>query len=134
MTIERAASQASPAVLRDVLQERTTLDDLRWAVWEEPGRAGVEHHLLWSPTSDDPSAAMLLRFEPGGHSDFHEHLGVELMMVLDGVLEHSDGQRFNKGDLVVEEPGSQHQMSSSEGCVVLAVRTKPTDPRGQQGT
>lgn len=51
------------------------------------------------------------------------------MLVLDGVLDHSDGRSFHRGDLVVEDPGTRHQMSSSDGCTVLAVRARPAAAR-----
>ncbi|MFD0359575.1 cupin domain-containing protein [Streptomyces sp. NPDC127110] len=104
---------------------------LDWVPWSEPGRAGVEHHVLWAPdpgTGED-SVGLLLRFPPGAHGDFHEHLGHELMLVLDGRLDHSDGTSYGKGDLVVEGPGTRHRMSSATGCTVLAVRTRPAAPR-----
>ncbi|GGZ39151.1 hypothetical protein GCM10010387_36560 [Streptomyces inusitatus] len=34
-----------------------------------------------------------------------------------------------KGYLIVEGPGTEHQMSSSAGCTVLAVRTRPAGAR-----
>ena len=77
----------------------------------------------------EDSVGLLLRFPPGAHGDFHEHLGYELMLVLDGTLEHSDGDTFERGDLVVEAPGTRHQMSSSTGCTVLAIRTRPAANR-----
>ncbi len=105
------------------------MDDLHWVPWVEPGRAGVEHCLLWSGGGGDESAGLLLRFPAGAHGDFHEHLGYELMLVLDGVLDHSDGRAFAVGDLVVEAPGTRHQMSSESGCTVLAIRTRPAAAR-----
>ncbi|SDX29949.1 ChrR Cupin-like domain-containing protein [Geodermatophilus africanus] len=113
----------------DVFRNGFAMTDLPWVPWVEPGRAGVEHCVLWAPAADEPSVALLLRFPPGAHGDFHEHLGHELMLVLDGRLDHSDGRSFRRGDLVVEAPGSRHQMSSAEGCTVLAIRTKPAQPR-----
>ncbi|KJK58542.1 MULTISPECIES: cupin domain-containing protein [Actinomycetes] len=118
-------------ILRDVLRNGFEQDGLPWVPWTEPGRAGVEFVVLWGPDegSGEDSAALLLRFPPGAHGDFHEHLGHELMLVLDGVLDHSDGRRFHRGDLVIEEPGTRHQMSSAEGCTVLAVRARPAANR-----
>jgi anti-sigma factor ChrR (cupin superfamily) len=113
----------------DLFRDGFTMDELPWVPWVEPGRAGVEHCVLWAPAEDEPSVALLLRFPPGAHGDFHEHLGHELMLVLDGQLDHSDGRSFGRGDLVVEQPGSRHQMSSARGCTVLAIRTKPARPR-----
>ncbi|GAA2104792.1 hypothetical protein GCM10009759_41310 [Kitasatospora saccharophila] len=118
-------------VMRDVLRSGFLQDDLAWVPWVEPGRVGVEHVVLWAPDSGtgEDSTALLLRFPAGAHGDFHEHLGHELMLVLDGVLDHSDGRSFRRGDLVVEEPGTRHQMSSALGCTVLAVRARPAAAR-----
>ncbi|MCF3185371.1 cupin domain-containing protein [Streptomyces polychromogenes] len=107
------------------------MQDLDWTAWSEPGRSGVEHHVLWAPdpAGGEDSVGLLLRFPPGAHGDFHEHLGHELMLVLDGRLDHSDGTSYDRGDLVVEGPGTRHQMSSETGCTVLAIRTRPAAPR-----
>ncbi|MET9933465.1 MULTISPECIES: cupin domain-containing protein [unclassified Streptomyces] len=121
-------------VFRDVLRNGFDQTDLPWVPWTEPGRVGVEYVVLWGPdpAEGEDSASLLLRFPPGAHGDFHEHLGHELMLVLDGTLDHSDGRRFHRGDLVVEEPGTRHQMSSAEGCTVLAVRARPAAPRSPE--
>ncbi len=121
-------------VLPDVLTDGWRLHDIEWETWGEPGREGVERHVLWAPTDDDGSVGLLLRFVPGAHGDFHKHLGIELMLVLDGVLDHSDGRRFGRGALIVESPGTRHQMSSTTGCTVLAVRTKPALTRLPEAT
>ena len=117
-------------IIRNVFRSGFDLDDLAWTPWVEPGRIGVDHYTLWAPDGDhEDSVGLLLRFPPGAHGDFHEHLGYELMLVLDGTLEHSDGTSFERGDLVVEAPGTRHQMSSSTGCTVLAIRTRPAANR-----
>lgn len=121
-------------VMQNVLRSGFEQTDLPWVPWTEPGRVGVEFVVLWGPdaATGEDSAALLLRFPPGAHGDFHEHLGHELMLVLDGVLDHSDGRRFRRGDLVVEDPGTRHQMSSADGCTVLAVRARPADARNPE--
>ncbi|MBB5801411.1 anti-sigma factor ChrR (cupin superfamily) [Saccharothrix ecbatanensis] len=118
-------------IIEDVIRNGFDLTDIEWTKWVEPGREGVEHHVLWAPNPEtgDVSVGLLLRFPPGAHGDFHEHLGWELMLVLDGSLDHSDGHSFKKGALVVEGPGSKHQMSSAAGCTVLAIRTRPAEAR-----
>ncbi|AUG78975.1 allophanate hydrolase [Kitasatospora sp. MMS16-BH015] len=118
-------------VIADVFRNGFDMTDLAWVPWQEPGRVGVEYVVLWGPNEEtgEDSAALLLRFPAGAHGDFHEHLGHELMLVLDGTLDHSDGTRFVKGDMVVEEPGTRHQMSSATGCTVLAVRARPASAR-----
>jgi anti-sigma factor ChrR (cupin superfamily) len=117
-------------IIRNVFRSGFDLSELAWTPWVEPGRIGVDHYTLWAPDGDrEDSVGLLLRFPPGAHGDFHEHLGYELMLVLDGTLEHSDGASFERGDLVVEAPGTRHQMSSSTGCTVLAIRTRPAANR-----
>ncbi|MFE9042605.1 cupin domain-containing protein [Streptomyces sp. NPDC007818] len=117
--------------IRNVLRSGFEIGEVDWVPWREPGRVGVEHHVLWAPDSaqGEDSAGLLLRFPPGAHGDYHEHLGYELMLVLDGTLDHSDGASYTKGDLVVEAPGTEHQMSSRTGCTVLAIRTRPAAAR-----
>ena len=79
-------------IIRNVFRSGFDLRELAWTAWVEPGRIGVEHYTLWAPDGDvEDSVGLLLRFPPGAHGDFHEHLGYELMLVLDGTLEHSDG-------------------------------------------
>jgi quercetin dioxygenase-like cupin family protein len=121
-------------VIDDVIRNGFDQTAIDWRSWVEPGRAGVEFHVLWAPqtpaSADEPpdgSAGLLLRFHPGAHGDRHRHLGYELMLVLDGVLQNDDGDRYLPGTLVIEHPDSIHQMSSVDGCTVLAIRTRPVD-------
>jgi len=125
MTI-RSIFMTTVEIIRNVFRSGFDLRELDWTPWVEPGRIGVDHYTLWAPDGDqEDSVGLLLRFPPGAHGDFHEHLGFELMLVLEGTLEHSDGDAFQRGDLVVEAPGTRHQMSSSTGCTALAIRTRP---------
>jgi anti-sigma factor ChrR (cupin superfamily) len=106
-------------------------DDLPWRPWVENGRDGVDMVPLFG---NDPegAAALLLRFRPGAHGDFHKHGGAELMFVLDGVLEDDKGGYFEKGSVIVEGEGSIHQALSRQGCTLLAVREKPAQPYADQ--
>ena len=93
-------------IIRNVFRSGFDLRELAWTAWVEPGRAGVEHYTLWAPDGDvEDSVGLLLRFPPGAHGDFHEHLGYELMLVLDGTLEHSDGETFE-----LEDPATMHMV------------------------
>ncbi|HWO64837.1 MAG TPA: cupin domain-containing protein [Umezawaea sp.] len=116
-------------VLRDVLSA-TGLDAVAWTRWEQPGRAGVEIHPLFTTGDPQNATAFLTRMGPGAHGDLHEHLGYELMFVLEGELVNDNGDRYGVGDLIVEEPGSVHQVTSVTGCTVLGVRSAPTRPLG----
>jgi anti-sigma factor ChrR (cupin superfamily) len=101
--------------------------DLPWKPWSEYGREGVDICPLFTTaqTGPDGAAALLVRFRPGAHGDFHKHMGFELMLVLDGVLEDDKGGYYPAGTLALEGPGSIHQALSRQGCTVLAVRERP---------
>ncbi|GHG73921.1 cupin domain-containing protein [Streptomyces griseocarneus] len=115
-------------VLRGLLSSEG-LDALDWQTWAEPGRSGVEVHRLYVTDDAGPASALLTRMRPGAHGDLHEHLGYELVFVLEGELINDNGDRYTVGDLIVEEPGSVHRVSTEKGCVLLGVREAPTVPR-----
>ncbi|WP_331729230.1 cupin domain-containing protein (plasmid) [Streptomyces sp. NBC_01003] len=125
-----SATDAQPrpvTVVRDIF-DPIGLDALSWESWAEPGRAGVDVHRLYVTDDAANGAAMITRMAPGAHGDLHEHLGHELIVVLDGELRNSNGDRYRPGDLVIEEPGSVHQVSTETGCTVLGIRHAPTRP------
>lgn len=74
------------------------------------------HNISWS--EEDQSGFFLVRFEPGGTSTPHEHLGVEEFVVLDGEFEDCDGRVYRKGDCVSLSAGSRHYSHSKTGCTV----------------
>jgi len=116
-------------VINNVFRSGFDMAELDWNKWVEPGRVGVDRYPLWVPSPSEESVGMLVRYPAGAHGDYHEHLGYELMLVLDGELEHSNGQVFVAGDLIVEEPGTFHRMATVGGATILAIRTKPADPK-----
>ena len=78
--------------------------------------------LSWHPISYDKKSSQgsyILKFEPGGKSLEHKHLGYEEFLVLEGSLKDSDNTEFKAGDFVVFEPGSFHFSSSDKGCLLL---------------
>jgi anti-sigma factor ChrR (cupin superfamily) len=115
-------------VLRDIFsaEGRAALD---WVVWAQPGRAGTDICPIYTTAGPQQASAQLIRFAPGAHGDLHEHLGYELMIVLDGELRNDNGDVYTVGDLVVEEPGSVHRISTETGCTWFGVREAPTVPR-----
>ncbi|MFE4703577.1 cupin domain-containing protein [Streptomyces sp. NPDC001935] len=115
-------------VLRDLLSPQA-LDTLQWKRWIEPGRTGTAIHTLYETDDDRPATAQLIRFDPGSHGDLHEHLGHELMFVLQGELLNDNGDRYRTGDLVVEQPGSVHRISTETGCTLLGIREAPVVPK-----
>ncbi|MFI6002662.1 cupin domain-containing protein [Streptomyces sp. NPDC051366] len=113
------------------LMSGEVLDSLAWQRWDEPGRTGTAIHALYTTEAPQQASAQLIRFDPGAHGDLHEHLGYELMFVLQGELVNDNGDRYTAGDLIIEEPGSIHRIGTPTGCTLLGVREAPVVPRSQ---
>ena len=86
-------------------------------------RPGVEIHRLYGEESDGASAA-LLRYAPGACVPHHRHQGYEHIFVLHGTQVDENGTHAS-GTLVVNPPGSTHEVRSPDGCVVLAIWERP---------
>ncbi|MET8692196.1 cupin domain-containing protein [Streptomyces bauhiniae] len=123
-----APTDRSVTVLRDLLSPEA-LDSVEWKRWIEPGRTGTAIHTLYETDDDRPASAQLIRFDPGSHGDLHEHLGYELMFVLQGEFRNDNGDRYGVGDLVIEEPGSVHRIGTETGCTLLGIREAPVVPK-----
>ena len=88
MTVTTGQTQAQ---IRNVVTLKNLLSaqhraELEWTEWHQPGRAGTSIHTLYTTEGDSPATAFLVRFHPGSHGDLHEHLGYELMFVLEGAM------------------------------------------------
>jgi anti-sigma factor ChrR (cupin superfamily) len=94
-------------------------DRLDW----QPLRPGIEIHPLYQSPDDGPAAA-LLRYQPGATLARHRHTGLEHVFVLAGSQEDDRGC-YRTGALVVNPPGSAHNVASAEGCLVLVLWEKP---------
>ncbi|MEU4039122.1 AMP-binding protein [Streptomyces collinus] len=116
-------------VVRDLLNG-TGLDRLAWQAYVQPGRQAVDVHWLYTAedTGPDGAEAYLARFGAGAHGDLHRHLGYELIVVVDGELRNDNGDVYGPGCLVLEKPGSVHRVSSLNGCTLLVIREKRTEP------
>ena len=101
---------------------------LTWTPYAQPGRAGVDVQWLYTADQTGPTGAeaYIAHFKPGSHGNLHEHLGFELLLVLQGELHNDNGDRYPAGTLILEEPTSVHQVSSPTGCIALVVREKGT--------
>jgi anti-sigma factor ChrR (cupin superfamily) len=88
----------------------------------QPLRPGVEVHYLHQDAQ--AGAALLIRYLPGGAVPRHRHEGFEHIYVLSGSQEDELGL-YEAGALVIHPPGSEHSVSSREGCVVLVIRDRP---------
>lgn len=74
------------------------------------------HNISWS--GDEGSGFFLVKFEPGGVSIPHEHLGYEEFVILEGELVDHDGWVYHTGDCVSLSAGSRHYTRSHTGATV----------------
>ena len=87
-----------------------------------PFQPGVESVWLYGQHTAGPAAA-LLRYAPGASVPSHRHEGYEHVLVLDGAQQDERG-RYPTGTLIVNAPGTQHEVSSPDGCLVLVIWEK----------
>lgn len=88
----------------------------------EPFRDGVEI----SPIVSGEPAVALLRYAPGAGVPRHRHMGLETILVLDGVQCDERGA-YPAGTLMLNPEGSEHSVWSDTGCVVLIQWTRPVE-------
>jgi anti-sigma factor ChrR (cupin superfamily) len=115
----------SPSLVIRELTERALGGDLPF----EPYFPGVEIHRIYGDETAGPSA-ILLRYQPGGRAPQHTHPGYEHIFVLSGEQSDERGS-YPAGTLVINPPGSQHDVHSARGCLVLVIKEQPvvfTDP------
>jgi len=106
-------------ILSDLLA--SDFDDGSYA-WQ-PFRDGVDIIPIYGDREQGCSAA-LLRYQPGAKVPLHTHSGHEHLFVLKG--SQTDGKGiYQRGTFIVNKPGSHHQVSSEEGCVVLVIWESP---------
>ncbi|MGV6848939.1 MAG: cupin domain-containing protein [Marinibacterium sp.] len=73
---------------------------------------------------DGAPAIAVLRYEKGARVPLHEHVGAEMIVVLDGSQSDENGT-YLQGDVVINPPGSRHSVWSEDGCVVLLHWARP---------
>jgi anti-sigma factor ChrR (cupin superfamily) len=90
----------------------------------EPFREGIEICRL--DTGEDPenAQAAVLRYAPGATVPQHGHTGAEMVIMLEGEQRDVRGS-YPAGTVVINHPGSQHDVSSPDGCVVLILWSRP---------
>lgn len=86
----------------------------------EPFREGVTVHWI---RHEFPQLA-LLNYEPGASVPRHRHTGLETIFVLSGDQIDERG-KITAGDFALNQPGSEHSVSSTDGCLVLLQWEKP---------
>jgi anti-sigma factor ChrR (cupin superfamily) len=106
-------------VLADLQDLAAHPERLDW----KPLRPGIEVHRLYDNGDDGPAAAFL-RYRPGATLERHRHTGLEHVFVLAGSQQDERGV-YRAGSLVINLPGSAHNVASPEGCLVLVLWEKP---------
>lgn len=106
-------------VLSNLFGPGANLHDLSW----KPFREGVEIHRIYGDGINGPSAA-LLRYAAGAVVPRHRHEGFEHIVVLESE-QADENDTVPAGTLVVNPPGTSHEVVSPKGCVVLVMWEKP---------
>ncbi len=89
----------------------------------QPFRPGVELKPIYG-TPGAAAAAAVLRYAPGASLPRHEHTGYEHIFVLEGEQRDERGT-YGPGTLIINAPGSHHDVTSPSGCVVLVIWERP---------
>ena len=114
-----APGPASSWVLTDLLAQ--TLEPE--FTWREL-RPGVDEHRLYGSNDGDGPTASILRYAPGANVPYHRHGGHEHVFVLAGSQRDERGT-YRAGTLVINPPGTRHDVVSDDGCTVLLIWERP---------
>ena len=107
-----------PFILKDIFNIAARQHELAW----EPFSEGVDVFWIYRD-GNEGSAAALLKFQPGGTVSEHRHVGFEHIFVISGSQTDENGT-LKAGSLMVHQPGTNHSITSEEGCIVLAIYEK----------
>ena len=110
----------SPIVLKDAL---TNIDALEKTFDWKPFRPGVEIARIYNTPDGGPSAAFL-KYQPGASVPMHMHGGYEHIFILKGSQLDRSGEHFS-GSVIINPPGSSHNVISPNGCIVLIIWDEP---------
>ena len=91
----------------------------RW----EAFRDGIDIAWLYRNGDHGPAAAFL-RYAPGARVPFHHHAGYEHVLILEGSQSDRNGCH-RAGAMVINPPGTSHEVMSEEGCIVLIIWERP---------
>jgi anti-sigma factor ChrR (cupin superfamily) len=103
------------------LMNQTMTANIESMSWEQT-RPGIQIKRLF----DDKETGMstiLFKMAPGTKTPWHEHTGIEQVLVLEGGLKDHDGD-YPAGTFIWRVPGSVHQAEAPNGSLHLAFFTK----------
>lgn len=90
--------------------------------WER-FRDGIEVCWLYRNGEHGPAAAFL-RYAPGARVPPHLHAGYEHVLILEGSQTDRTG-RQGAGAVIINPPGTRHEVVSEEGCLALLIWERP---------
>ena len=105
--------------LKDLFRIADHQDEIPW----QPFKDGVDIHRLYGDGISGPTAA-LMRFRTAGKVPLHEHTGYEHILVLAGSQRDSNSEA-KAGNLMINPPGTRHDVISEAGCIVLVIYASP---------
>lgn len=103
------------------LMSTIALDRVTWTDF----RTGVAMCRLFGDGHRGASAA-LLRYDPGASIPRHEHLGFEVIFVVQGTQSDENGT-LRANEVKVNGPGTSHAVVSQTGCVALLFWEVPVE-------
>jgi anti-sigma factor ChrR (cupin superfamily) len=104
-----------------------SLDDVTWSDF----RPGIAIYRLFGDGRAGAAAA-LLRYDPGAFVPRHEHLGFEVIFLVEGTQTDEEGTLV-ANQVKVNAPGTCHSVVSRTGCVALLFWEAPVDFRSGRG-
>lgn len=102
----------------------TVLRNLIAGGWVKLPFAPFRDGITISRLLDGSPSIALLHYQPGACVPFHEHVGAETILVLEGSQSDENGT-YVRGDVIINPAGSCHSVWSDEGCVVLLHWAEP---------
>ncbi len=88
----------------------------------------AENKCNWLPISYDlktQCGSYYFQLEAGGNTITHVHPGYEEFYVIEGEARESDGTVVKAGDFVSFPPGSYHNTTSENGCLLVVFEWRP---------
>jgi anti-sigma factor ChrR (cupin superfamily) len=110
-----------PIILKNLFGPQADLDALDW----RPFHKGIDIVRIYGDGRTGPAAA-LLRYAAGASVPLHLHRDYEHVVILRQGQDDAKGS-YRAGTLVVNKPGSLHDVKSPGGCVVLIIWNKPVE-------
>lgn len=100
---------------------RDMLDGIDLAAnWQSSPVPGVEVYHLDGGRAVQNAITGFIRVEAGGTFPDHEHLGEEIVLVLQGrYIDGVDGHEYGPGDEIHQQPGSRHDFQVKPGPDLL---------------